>query len=252
VYGYVIGPIRRRFRQGVGDIDVGVSVRLFDRIGGNPWSLDDEPGRGVRQTIGFTYRLGTGTALDPDDPFALATGDGQDDLEVMSATDIMLTSHVWGSVVARWTKQLPFDGIARIPDATGSPFIPLSRRRLARTEPGDRLAIQVAPRYALNSYFAIGGLYRWTRAFGGSVTEQFPEGDAQALQHEWPSATAHEAGIGVTWSSVAAWRRRRARWPLEVQWDRSMVVAGSNGVARFTVDRISVRAYVRLWGAGRP
>lgn len=246
---YQLPALVRRYHQGFGDVDLGVTLRLYDGIGANPWLTDTTIRRGLRQTFGFTYRLGTGTPASAEDPFLLATGDGQDDLEFMSATDILAGRKLWGSVIVRYTMQQPLDRTTRIPDATGSPFIPIDRRRMTRTELGDRLQVEALPRWVVTDYFAFGLQYRFTSQEAGSVDENEPVTDATPLSYATPSMTAHEVGIGFTWSSIAAHRRGRARLPLEIQYDHTMVVAGSGGAIRFSADRVSVRAYARFWGA---
>jgi hypothetical protein len=247
--GYALAPIARRYHQGFGDIDVGVTFRLLDGIGANPWLTDTIARRGIRQTVGFTYRLGTGTPANSDDPFLLPTGDGQDDLEFVSATDILATRRLWGSVIVRYTMQQPLDRMTRIPETGGSPYIQLDRRRMARTELGNRLQIEALPRYMISDYFAVGVQYRFMSQAAGTIDEVAPFTDAIPLASSLPSMSAHEVGIGFTWSAIAAHRRKRARLPFEIQYDHTMVIAGSGGAIRFSADRLSVRAYGRFWGA---
>jgi hypothetical protein len=186
--------------------------------------------------------------MDPDDPFRLPTGDGQNDVEIASITDIITGRHAWTTVIARFTAQYALDGIARIPDASGSLFVPLARRRQARTELGDRLEIAVAPRWVLNDYLSFGGRWRWVRQDGLRITELPPFAGSVAMAYEGPALTAHEASLGFSWSAVGPWRRGKARWPIEIHWMRSVVVDGSAGVERLTSDQVSLRAYARLWG----
>ena len=158
--------IRRLRATGVGGIRgtgvAGVACAVAVRVG---LRQVRDPGAGVkfRQAVGLTYRLGTGTGIDPDDPFRIPTGDGQNDVEVTSITDVFAGTHAWATIIARYTAQYALDGIARIPDASGSPFVPLTRRRQARTELGNRLEIAVAPRWVLNDYLSFGGRWRWLR-----------------------------------------------------------------------------------------
>lgn len=248
-YGYDVNAMRRQYRQGIGDVDVGVMLVVLNGLGSSgPWSRDSVRHGGLRQSFGFTYRFGTGRPPEPDNPLALATGDGQDDLEFISATDIAASAHAWASIVARYTLQQPRDGIERIPDGSGSTFIPMSRRRMSRTELGDRLEVSLTPRWVMNDWFSAGIGWRWTRQEGEHIEELAPAVGVAPLTYAGPVRTTHEATIGVTWSTVAPWRRGHAPWPLEIQWDKSVVVAGSGNVARFSADRISVRAYVKLWG----
>jgi hypothetical protein len=109
------------------------------------------------------------------------------------------------------------------------------------------------PRWIINDYFAFGAQYRFTTQGAGSVDEMAPFSDAIPLSYSVPAMTSHEVGLGFTWSSIAAHRRGRAKLPFEIQYDHTLVVAGSGGAVRFSADRISVRAYARFWGAeGNP
>lgn len=248
-YAYHPDAFSRRYAQGFGDLDVGVSILLFDGIRDTTsWTRLGAASLGVRQAIGFTYRLGTGTPAAVDDPLRIATGDGQDDLEFVSATDLLFNRRFWTSVIARYTIQQPRDGLARIPDGTGSPFIARERRRETHYEPGDRVDISVLPRWVLNEYAAVGLSWRWLRQAGERYTEIAPFTDGIPLSYAGPDMSAHEVGVGFTWSSVAAWQRDNARWPIEVQYDRRLVIAGDGGTPRFSSDRIAVRVYARLWG----
>lgn len=248
-YSYLPIPVTRRYQQGIGDMDAGLSLLVFDGIRDTTkWGRLGPMSFGVRQSIAAAYRFATGTAAHPDDPLQIATGDGQDDIEFTSATDIAVGRHAWASVLVRYTIQRPADGIARIPDASGSPFIPLERRRNARHELGNRLDVSVSPRWVLNDFAAVGLGYRWMRQDAERYDEIAPFTDAIPLSYEGVERSAHEVGIGFTWSSVASWRRGSARWPIEIQWDHRMVVAGEGGVLRASSDRIALRAYARLWG----
>lgn len=247
--GFALRSLRRRYRQGFGDTDVGVMLRVYDGIRANPWLTDTTTSRGIRQSFGFTYRLGTGKPQDRDDPFLLATGDGQNDLEFVSATDILTSRKVWGSAVVRYTMQQPLDEITRIPDASGSPLIALDRRRNSETKLGNRLQVEVTPRYVLSEYFALGLLYRLTMQQAGTINEVAPFTDNIHLDYAIPSMTSHEVGLGFTWSSIAGHRMKRARLPLEVHYDHTMTIAGSGGALKLSADRISIRAYASFWGS---
>ncbi|HYV98688.1 MAG TPA: hypothetical protein VE967_14625 [Gemmatimonadaceae bacterium] len=248
-YGYVFGPLNRRYLQGFGDIDVGVSLLLFDGTHTpDSWVRRDVSALAFRETVGFTYRLGTGTPPDPDDLLRVPTGDGQDDLEFVSSTDIIGRGHAWASVTGRYTKQMPRDGIARIPDASGSPFVPLTRRRFSRTTLGDRIGFDVTPRWALNDRFGAGLRYRFTHQAATTIEELPPFAGAAPMTFTGESMTAHEVGFGLVWSSINAWHAGHTGWPIEIEWTHSMVIAGSGGVAKLSGDRISFRAFAKLWG----
>ncbi len=246
---YALGPFGRRYQQGIGDIDVGLWFRVFDGLGRDPRSrFGLVPRRTWRQTIGVTFRAGTGTPADPDDPLLLATGDGQHDIEVASATDLLWSDRLFGSLVLRYTKQLADERIVRFEDPLLAPYLPLTQRALAERRLGDRLAVDAAPRWVVNEYLAAGVRYRFVAQSDAQWTERAPVDGNPPRQVTSPGLRYHEAGIGFTWSSIAAWERGRTRLPIEVSYDRAMAIAGSGDVFAGQQDRISVTVYGRFWG----
>jgi hypothetical protein len=83
---------------------------------------------------------------------------------------------------------------------------------------------------------------------GMRVTELAPPAGAVPMAYTGPATTSQELSAGFTWSSVTAWRNRKMSWPLELEYDHSIVLLGSGNVPAINADRISVRAYARLWG----
>jgi hypothetical protein len=245
---YALGPWERRYQQGFGDIDVGLWWRLFDGAGADPWTRLGARGPLLRQTIGVTYRVGNGIPFDPDDPLLIGTGDGQDDLELTSATDVLWGAHLWSSVVVRYTKQFADERVARLPDPLLSPYLPLRRRVLAERALGDRITVDVAPRWVFNDYLAVGARYRLVREAGATWRELDPAADAARLTASTPTTMVHEAALGFTWSSVAAWQRGRTRTPIELSYERATVFAGDGEVVRMRSDRLGATVYAKLWG----
>lgn len=242
---YALGPWGRRYDQGLGDVDLSLWLRAFDGTAG-PWRAPSAGGPQLRQSVGATLRLGTGRPGDPDDPLMLATGDGQHDLELASATDLLLGQRFWASALVRYTHQFADVRPVRLPDPLLSPYLPLTRRVEARVEPGARLSVEVAPRWVLNDYLALGGRYRWTREAGSTWTEQDAEGaplTVTGADRQWQEVT-----LGVTWSSLAAWQRGRTRRPIEWSYEHARVLDGAGEVLRARSDRLGVTVYAKLWG----
>jgi len=87
------------------------------------------------------------------------------------------------------------------------------------------------------------------RAVGAPLAvEVAPEEGSEALTYTHPRSNFQQVSLGFTWSSVSAWQRGKARFPIELEWTRTIAVAGDGDAPRFTTDRLSVRAYARLWG----
>ena len=259
--GLLAAPLGTVTHQGVGDIEVAVKLRLFDTFGGRSDTTRFLPtGMNLRQSFAGVYRFGTGTIDLPDNYLDYGTGDGkgQNDIEVRSFTDIVYGQHFFTSLVARYTLQLADKQELRITDAPNQVFAPSWRQRLVSRDLGDQLQIEVTPRWVLNDFFSVGAQYLFRSkgedTFAGTFTVPPSESglaapvtlNASTLRYE-TAATEQRVGIGLTFSSVAAHARHKAKWPIEVQYFNSRTIAGSGGnVPKLSIHQLQVRLYPRL------
>jgi hypothetical protein len=245
-------------RQGIGDVEVAVKLRLFDTFGTRRDTMRFQPrGLNIRQSIAGVYRLGTSTVDSPDDYMDYGTGDGQNDIELRSFTDLVYGKRFFGSIVARYTLQQPDQQILRITDTPDQVFPAAYRRRLVDRDLGDQLELEITPRWVLNDHFSFGVQYlfrrrgedRYTGTFTVPTTESgLPaalELDARTLALE-TSGTEQRLGFGITFSSLAAHARGKARLPVEIQYLNTHTIAGSGGaVPQLSIHQVQIRYYPR-------
>ncbi len=245
-------------RQGLGDIEVAVKLRLFDSFGTRSDTTRFLPrGLNLRQSFAGAYRFGTGTIDQPDDLLDVGTGDGQNDIEVRSFTDVVYGRKFFASLIARYTVQLADQQVRRITDRPEEVFVPSYRERLVARNLGDQLELEFTPRWILSDFFSVGAQYLIRRKaedrFVGAFTVPPAESglptavtlDASTLRFE-TAATEQRVGFGLTFSSLAAHARGKASLPIEVQYFNSRTVTGSGGaVPRLSIHQLQVRLYPR-------
>jgi hypothetical protein len=254
--GLLAEPLGTITRQGIGDVEVSVKLRLFDSFGARNDTLRFLPkGVNLRQSFAGVYRFGTGKLDSPDNYLDIGTGQGQNDVEVRSFTDLLFGRHLFTSLIARYTVQMPDQQPLRITDTPDQVFAPAYRKRLVDRNLGDVLEIEVTPRWVLNDFFSVGAQYLFRNkaedTFTGTFTVPTTETglaapltlDASTLRYE-TAATEQRVGVGLTFSSVAAHARGKAKFPIEVQYFNSRTVAGSGGaVPKLSVHQLQVRLY---------
>lgn len=137
------GATPRRLRFFAGDVEVQAKMRLLES--------DD-----AALAAAFVVRLPTGHQESPNDPFDISTGDHQTDLEGRLTGEFTLLNRIWLNASVRAARQLPGTRARRVGPAD-NPFLPLSTLapRL-RWDPGDFVAIDVAPMFRFNPRFAVG------------------------------------------------------------------------------------------------
>lgn len=256
--GLLAAPLRTVTHQGLGDVEVAVKLRLFDSFGTRSDTMRFLPrGLNLRQSIAGVYRFGTSSIDEPDDFLDLGTGQGQNDLEVRSFTDIVYGRRFFASVIARYTVQQADQQVLRITDRPEQVYAEAYRRRLVNRDLGDQLEIEFTPRWILTDFFSIGAQYLFRNKAEDTYTGTFTVSplesglpapitlNASTLQGE-TSAMEQRAGFGLTFSSLAAHARGKARLPIEVQYFNSRTITGSGGaVAKLSIHQLQVRLYPR-------
>jgi hypothetical protein len=135
------GNTLRRLRFFPGDVEVSARYRVIDR-------------HDAATTLGLLVRLPTGHQDSPNDPFDLATGDHQTDVEGQWVQEMTLWNRLWLNLNARVGAQLAGQRERRLarfddPFAAGPPV-------LLRWDPGDYVAVDFAPMYRFSRRFAAG------------------------------------------------------------------------------------------------
>ncbi len=262
-FGYGARPLDHSARINIGDIDLGVKVRLFDSFGGLGAGAQGERLRadrvGLRQSVGLTYRLGTGVRGEPGDFLDLGTGTGEDAIGLRSYTDIVVNERFWASVVLGWAKARGEPASIRVPSVVGDQLLESWREVVAPVERGAVIQAEVSPRYHLNDYFAFGGYWGYRkRAADAYAVPDIATGappaagtvtfDRAGMARAFAS-DEQRAGFHLTFSTFAAAAAGRASARFEVSYSHTESIASGSGIVpRRREDRLLVRYYTRLFG----
>jgi len=113
----------------------------------------------------------------------------------------------------------------------------------------------------LNEFVALAGRYAYRRKFADAYAGTFPVSDLNGQSVTLDAATLglgteareHRFGGSVTYSTVAAFERGRARIPLEISYLHFQTTRGALGfVPKLSEDQVQVRVYGRLFGRWTP
>jgi hypothetical protein len=248
-------PLESVERSHLGDVSVGAKLLLFDGIG--PPQAEARPGLHLRLAAAVHYRLATAQVETADDFADVGTGDKQPDVDAQGFADVQFGRRVWMSVVGRYSQQRADRIEMRITDLPGDPFPALYRRQEVQRNLGDVTEFEITPRWVPNDYFAFAGSYRVRRKGEDAYTGIFSVTDVNGDVTEINAATLgtateqqEQAASGAfTYSTVRAFERGRARWPLEVTFSRSQVLTGTNALPKWSVTTVALRYYSVLFGA---
>ncbi|MHB1225492.1 MAG: hypothetical protein ACYC2G_15800 [Gemmatimonadaceae bacterium] len=243
-------------RYGIGDIEVGARLLLFDGFGGDIARATTPTGITARASIDGLVRLGTGKPSDPDRLLDVGTGDGQMDVEVGAVADLIFGRRFWASAAARYGVQLEGDQTVRVPSPGGESYVNDANRALVRRDPGDYMELELTPRVSLGEFVSLSASYRFRHR----------DADALELADAAPGAAPlpldvlarsfegdeHRLGLGLTVSTVAAYAAGRVNMPLDISYVHSRTVAGSGmATPKLTRDEVMLRIYLSVFGRGR-
>jgi hypothetical protein len=236
-------------RIGVGDIAVGAQYMLFDRF-----QRDTLPLRALqaRMAVGASVRFATSVSDSARNLVDIPTGQGAG-VELRSALDL-ITGRLGGTIAARYVKSFARTVSAPLlgdPEAA-YPF-PLfgPRQRTA----GDVVDLDLTPRYLLSPTFALDGHYGFERVgaatYGAATLPDPCAACALAPSTSVATGSAHMAqrlGFGARYSTVDAYARGQARYPVEVSFSHMETITGDAGVPKLSRDEIQLRLFYRLFG----
>lgn len=236
-----LDSLRTTNRVSIGDVAVGARVLLLDRLAADSgWA-----GWGGRLVLGAQLRLATGGADSARNLVDISPGEGPG-VEVNGAMDV-LRGRVGGTVAARYVKAFARPVIASV-SGPGAVFpFPLFAA-VSRTA-GDVVGVDVTPRFLLGEWFALDAHYGLERV--GTTADVLPADAAAEASRSGivsqPNAggTSHRVGLGVRYSTVEAFARGRARYPVEVSFTHLETISGDVGVAKLFRDQIQLRLYLR-------
>lgn len=256
--GFATEPRRRTARQDLGDVDLGLTFKLFDAFPGDSARLAADR-FGLRQSVSLTYRIGGGNFDLPDNIIDLGTGSGHDAIALHSLTDIVVNARFWTTVSLGWARGAEHERRLRLPVSRGIELInPFRLTRVAIT-PADMYEVRIAPRWQFNDYLGVGGEWRFrSRGEDGiraidpaamivipGATINYGDGGIQT-----PSdANEHRWAWTFSYSTVGSASRGVARLPLELLYTHEQSIGSSRGIVpRRWEDRVQVRVYTRLFG----
>lgn len=256
--GFGAEPLRRSTRQDLGDVDLGVTVKLFDDFPTDSARLAADR-FGLRHSVALTYRLGGGNFDLPDNLIDLGTGSGHDAVALHAITDVIVNQRFWTTLTVGWARGFEHERSMRLPVRRGDDLIDPFRLTRVSITPTDMWELRVAPRWQFNDYLGVGGEWRFrargedaVRALDPSAMMVIPGvplnyGDG-AMQT--PSdANEHRWAWTFAYSTVGSNARGVARLPLELFYTHEQSVGSSRGIVpRRWEDRIQLRFYTRLFG----
>lgn len=250
-FGLRSAPLADVSHYGIGDVEIGAKLLLFDSFGQDVRAAAEQRGFGVRTSVGALLRLGTGRREDPANLVDIGIGDGQHDIELRTAADVRLGGRFWTSLVARYGIQLADELSLRVPSVAGQLFVPADNLTPVARDLGDYLELEIAPRVAIGDFLSLGGQYvyrqkgedRYTSAAG--VTSALDP----AILGLGTETFEHRAGFGVMLSTVSAYARGAVAMPLDVSYLHTRTVAGGGQlVNRAARDQVALRIYLSAFG----
>lgn len=263
VNGYGARPLESSAQLGIGDIDIHAKLKLFDSFGraaGGPTAGRlGADGFGIRQSVGVTYRLGTGTPGAPGDFLDLGTGSGENAIGARSYTDIVFNDRFWTSAVVGWAQAQGEDALIRVPTVAGDQLLEAWREMVVPVDRGAVLQAEVAPRFLLGDYVSIGGYWGWRRHEADNYTVPATATGAPTAAGTvtfdvagMAAANARDeqrAGFSVTFSTLAANARGGTNLGFELSYSHRQSIASGEGIVPKAYEhRLQLRYYTRLFG----
>jgi hypothetical protein len=237
-------------RIGFGDIAIGTRFLVFDRF---EYGASPAPRIQSRLMVGGAVRFATSRPDSAQSLVDIATGSGAG-VDVSSAWDLII-GHVGATVGLRYGKSLGRTVQASLVGDPEAPYpYPLFGPR--KRTPGDVFGLDLTPRLLLTETLAIDAHYGLERT--GGTTYSDPAGPsipcanclsiAPVVLEDFSGTarTAQRLGFGFRYSTVDAYARGRAPYPVEVSFARLSTLSGDAGLPRQTRDQIEVRLFYQL------
>ncbi|MDQ6611931.1 MAG: hypothetical protein M3Y64_05825 [Gemmatimonadota bacterium] len=246
-YGLAYDTLTGGGRAGIGDVDVVATWLLLDGFGANQSKRLNATSRAWRSTISGGWRFGAATGSRVRSPFDLPTGDGTNALLVRSTTDLILGRRWWVSGTVRYEHALEDNLLARFPGLASNSLFAPSVIAKARRSLGSRTEIEIAPRYAINSFFGLSMAYGIGHQGVSKISTVAANTSAFSNLLESSATTVQSLQFGVTYSTLSGFIRQHSRWPIEVTYSHGLTVTASGGsVPSTTSDRVEMRIYTRF------
>ena len=232
----------------IGDVAVGAQYVLLDHFAHDSVSV---PRVQMRAVVGGLVRFPTSL---PDSARNLAdipTGEGAG-AEVHGALDV-ISGRFGATIVGRYTRSFARTVEASLVGDPEAPW-PFPLFGLRQRRAGDVVGLDVTPRYFVSNWLSLNGQYGMERI--GATTwsgVDAQDGCADCLLYAsafpGPTETARTAqrfGLGARMSTVDAYARGQAGFPIEVSITHLETVTGGLALPKDTRDQIQVRIYYQL------
>jgi hypothetical protein len=231
-------------RIGIGDVELRARLLVIDHVQRDSLPLH---GPQVRLGVGGIVRLATSRPDSATDLLDIGTGEGPG-VEVRSALDVR-AGRVGATVGARFAT---FSARTVTAPLIGAPIggFPYPLFGEVSRKAGNVLGIDVTPRIFVSEWLAFEGLYGREHTDAATFTgSDTPCSDCTVLPNSiLPIArTVQRVGMGVRYSTVDAYLRRRARYPVEVSYRHLETITGDPGAPKLFRDQIQLRIYYRLF-----
>jgi hypothetical protein len=239
-YGIGLDSIARTEQVTVGDIELAITARLF-----NTFTRASAARLQWRGAVAGVIRLGTGHPPRANRVFDVATGDGQTDVEVRGAVDVLVGSRLLTTVAATYTHQLGSVASERLrypPDF----ILALNYPVRGSTRLGAMATARVNPRFLITPALMVGGILSVSHRGADETTITGPAPDGAAFGNSNPLNTA-AAGLTLSYSNLASPAGTGdARFPAEIVFSHLETLrASASGAEKAFRDVIEIRFYFR-------
>lgn len=235
-------------RIGLGDVAVRAQMLVLDNFQHDTLPLQRFQSR---LAVGGLVRFATSVPDSGRTLTDIGTGDGAG-FELRSVMDVIV-GHFGSTIAARYAKSFARTVSAPLygdPEAAFPYPVIGPRQRTA----GDVFGLDLTPRWLLDESFSVDALYGLERI--GASTYDTPPNVPVALcpgctlpdvaTTSGTTRTAQRIGLGVRYSTLDAYVRRRAPYPVEVSFAHLTTVSGDPGVPKLSREQIRVSIYYRL------
>jgi hypothetical protein len=240
-------------RSSIGDISIGATYQLANTFGDTTAAAAGATR--YRLALNGTLRLGTGEPANRQRLLDVATGYGQNGVEIGGAADVKFGRRYSATATGSYTAQFGTVDVTRLanPGNALQPLDPSPLNLGGTYSAGNVVALSIVPRVRLAGYFAFTGQYSLVHAGAeqytlvGSPPPGSGAGTGVSLSGLGAaSATAQQVGFGFTYSTIVGPDRGPGRLPFEASFSHLETISASGGpVAKTFRDQVELKVYLR-------
>lgn len=252
-FGIRSSGLRSVVRRGVGNVEFAGTFRWLDTKPAAPATAADSARWWARSALTASWSRG---AANPgaDDLTGAPLGRPASGVRAGGVVDVGRGTRYSLSAAATFARWSDVAVDVRAPASAQDIFPAASRTTTIRYTPGAEMWFDVAPRAALSDAIAIAATWTFRRRDGdayaitGASLSPAPAAFnvSPGMHAVGASSSEHRFGASVGYSTLAAWRRGGARWPLEIVLTHYQVTTASGGIVpKVSHDDVAVRWYWR-------